>query len=96
MGLATHVLQALAVLGAAIAVLGFLRLRSAFDRLHCVTFALVAIGVPLLGAALCADGLTTRVLKLVALIGGGLIGGAVLNQAVSRACLYREKVQERP
>ena len=87
-------LLGLAVLGSWLGAFGFLRLRSAFDRLHCIAFVNVAGGVPLLLAAFVADGASTRAFKLLALIVIALVGGSATNHALARAILTRQKAHE--
>ena len=84
---------ALAVGAAWLGALGFLRLRSPLDRLHCTTFVLASSG-PLLGfAAILDEGLTTRSIKLVVLVVALLCTGAATSHAVGRALYLRDGPQ---
>ena len=89
-GLICDLCLALAVLAAWLGALGFLRLRSALDRLHCTTFVLAASGPPLVLAAILDEGLTTRSIKLAALVVTLLVTGAATSHAVGRALLLRD------
>ena len=88
------ILLGLAVLSAWIGALGFARLTSALDRLHCVGFTTIAAGLPLVLAAFVADGPSTRAFKLLLLWLVALIAGAALNQAAARAIFTRDEVAE--
>jgi multicomponent Na+:H+ antiporter subunit G len=70
-------------------VLGFSRLRTPLDRLHCVTFINTAAGLVLFLAVLSNDGPSVRVIKFLFLIFSALLGGAVLAHATSRALWLR-------
>ncbi len=78
-----------AVLAAWIGAAGFLRLRTAYDRLHCATYVSVGAGLPVLVAACTADGLSDRALKLLFLVACMLLSGAALAHAIGRALLLR-------
>jgi multicomponent Na+:H+ antiporter subunit G len=86
-------LLALAVLACWLGAAGFLRLRSAYDRLHCVTFVNAAAGAAILGAALAADGLSARVGKIAVLVALSLGVGAALAHASGRALRRRAQAQ---
>ncbi|MGY2052230.1 monovalent cation/H(+) antiporter subunit G [Methylobacterium sp. JK268] len=83
-------LLALAVAAAWLGGLGALRLPRALDRLHAVTFVGVAAGLPVAAAALLADGVSSRSLKVLLLVGLQILWGAVLSHASGRALLLRE------
>lgn len=72
-------------------VAGFWRLRTALDRLHCVTFVNAAAGGALFCAALAHDGFSARLLKFAFLLVGTLAGGAALAHASGRALWLRER-----
>ena len=90
-----HVAEAallgLAVLGAWIAAAAFVRLRTAYDRLHCVTYLNAAAGLPLLIATFVADGFSDRFFKLLIMVVFTLLSGAAIGHAVGRAMLLRER-----
>lgn len=81
----------LAVLVAAVwlGCLGFARLRTPLDRLHCVTFVNVVAGAALSVTAFLADGPSTRAFKilLIALVSAGF--GSALSHAVGRSLWMR-------
>jgi multisubunit Na+/H+ antiporter MnhG subunit len=83
-------LLALAVLGAWIGALGFLRLKTALDRLHVSTFVLAASGAPLTLAAFVEDGVSQRSLKFAFLFATLLFAGAATSHAVGRALFTRD------
>lgn len=83
-------------LGAAwLGALGFARLRSSLDRLHCVTFIYVGCGLPLAVAAVVSDGFSSRALKMLLLTVVALVAGASLNQVAARAIFNRDEAGER-
>ena len=90
-----HVAEAallgIAVLGGWIAAAAFVRLRSPYDRLHCVTYLNAAVGLPLLIAAFVADGFSDRFWKLLFMVAFTLLSGAAMGHAVGRAMLLRER-----
>ena len=82
------------VLGSAwLGALGFVRLRTALDRLHCATFVNVAAGLSLTLAVLVSDGLTSRSWKAVALLLTTVLVGAATSHAVGRALHLRDGVE---
>lgn len=91
--IAIDALLAFSVLACWLGTLGFLRLRTALDRLHCVTFINAASGTTLLAAALLADGPSDRVAKIAVLAAAVLWVGAGLAHATGRALSLREKVK---
>ena len=84
------ILLAVAVLSAWLGALGFVRLRTALDRLHCATFVNVAAGVGLTAAVLVQDGLTSRSCKAAALLLATLLVGAATSHTVGRAVHLRQ------
>ncbi len=90
----TYVADALlcvTVLASWLGALGFTRLRSALDRLHCVTFVNAAGGGMLLLAVLAHDGFSIRVIKVLFLVCSALVSGAALAHATGRAIWFRER-----
>lgn len=81
------------VLSAWIGCFGVIRMRSALDRLHAVTFVNAAAGVPLALAGLLADGVSARSVKLAALVVFVLATGAAVSHAAGRALLLRDGPQ---
>ena len=69
--------------------LGFGRLRTPLDRLHCAAFVNVAGGAALAAVAFAADGPSGRAWKVLVLVVAGVLGGAALSHAAGRALLYR-------
>lgn len=81
----------LAVLAAWLGMLGFIRLKAALDRLHCVSFVNVAGGSAILAAALISDGATARTVKIFILTAAVLVNGAALTHAIGRSLVLRAK-----
>lgn len=74
---------------------GFARLRSSFDRIHAVSFAGVAVVLPLAAAVFVADGASDRALKVL-LLGALMLGSsAALSHATARAIAVRRSGGER-
>lgn len=71
--------------------LGFARLRTALDRLHCAAFVNVAGGGVLVMVSFAADGSSVRSWKVLAAVLAGVLGGAALSHAAGRALLYRDR-----
>ncbi len=90
--LAIEVLLGLGVLAAWLGCAGFARMRAPLDRMHCVAFVNATSGVCVLLAALITEGLTTRVLKILLILGISLLGGAAMSHATGRALLLRGTV----
>ena len=88
-------LLATAVVAAWIGALGFARLGSALDRLHCVTFLTIGCGLPIVIAAFVADGPSTRAFKLLLLFVVALVAGAAMTHAAARAIFTRDEAGER-
>ncbi len=89
------ILLALAVASAWLGAVGFARLRSAMDRLHCATFVTLGTGLPIMVAAFVEDGLAQRPFKILLLFAVTLIAGASINQAIARAIFTRDELGER-
>ncbi len=68
---------------------GFVRLKSALDRLHCVAFVNVVSGLGLIGAAFVSDGISDRAFKIVLIVAVNLLSGAVVSHATARALSQR-------
>lgn len=86
-----NVLLCVSVLSIWLGVAGFTRLRTALDRLHCVTFVNVAGGGALFFAVFAHDGFSVRLIKLGFLLLSALVGGTVLSHATGRALWMRER-----
>ncbi len=86
---AIDALLALGVLAAWLACAGFARLRSPLDRMHCVAFVNATSGVCVLAAAALTEGATTRVFKILLILGISLLAGAAMSHATGRALLLR-------
>ena len=69
--------------------LGFARLRTPMDRLHCASFVNAAGGVLLAVIAIAADGASDRAFKVLLMVAVTLVAGAALSHALGRALLYR-------
>ena len=83
----------LVVLVSWVGCIGFLRLRSAYDRLHCASYVTAGAGVPLAIAAFAADGVSARAVKLLFLVIASLLSSAALTHAVGRALLLRSHLR---
>lgn len=83
------VLLFVAIAAAWLAAFGLARLSAPFDRLHCVTFAAIACGIPIAAAAFAADGASDRALKTLLLVLVTFVSGAALSHAIGRAIGYR-------
>jgi multisubunit Na+/H+ antiporter MnhG subunit len=92
---AIDALIGLALLGAWLGCFGFLRLRTALDRLHVVTFVAAGAGLPIAAAAFIADGASDRAWKILLLVVLQLGTGAALAHAIGRAVLLRAPAEER-
>lgn len=88
--IAVSVLLALVVAALWLAAFGFARLRSAYDRVHCVSFAAVAAGPFLVAAGFVGDGFSDRAWKILLFAVVTLISGAVLAHATGRAIAFRD------
>jgi multicomponent Na+:H+ antiporter subunit G len=85
---AVGVLLGLSVAACWLGAVGFARLRAPLDRVHCVTFVNVAGGVALV-AALLADGVSDRSLKILLVLMVNLVGGAAVSHMTGRAVTQR-------
>lgn len=90
MKLATELFLLVMVAAAWLGSLGFVRLRTPLDRIHCVTFVNVVCGIALLAAALLSDGLSDRVLKILLIVGLNLVSGSAISHMTGRAIMLRE------
>ncbi len=83
-------LLAVMVAAAWLGCLGFARLRTPLDRLHCVAFVNATAGIALTIAAFVADGLaSTRAWKILLMTMVSLGAGAALSHASGRALWMR-------
>lgn len=83
-------LLAAAVVLAWIAMAGFLRLRTPFERLHAVAFANFAVIGIIVIAAFVTDGISSRSLKCALIWVVAVTAGALLTHATGRALYLRE------
>ena len=81
---------ALSVASFWLAAWGLLRLSSAYDRLHCVTFAAIAGGLPVLIATFIAQGASAAAFKVLLIFVLNVGCGAALTHATGRAIAFRE------
>ncbi len=70
---------------------GFGRLRTPLDRLHCVTFVNLVAGTALTAAAFLADGPSTRAFKILLITLSSVGFGAAMSHAVGRSLWTRDK-----
>jgi multicomponent Na+:H+ antiporter subunit G len=87
--IAIDALLAIAVGACWLGAAGFLCLKAALDRLHCVSFVNAAAGLAVLIAAFVADGASDRAFKILVLTAVVLIAGAALAHATGRALVQR-------
>lgn len=87
-------LLALVVLTAWLGCIGFARLRSALDRVHCVAFVNTAAGTALTVAAFVADGGSSRAFKILLVACLSLLAGAAMSHATGRALVERGSAPE--
>ena len=88
-------LLALAVASAWLGAVGFARLESSMDRLHCATFTTLGAGLPIVIAAFVEDGVSQRPFKILLLFVVAFVAGASVNQAIARAIFTRDEIGER-
>lgn len=87
-------LLVLAVASVWLGCLGFVRMKTALDRLHCAAFINVAGAAGLALAAITQDGVTSRSCKVAALLAVAGVVGAATSHAIGRA-LYLRDSEER-
>ena len=90
---ALDICLAVAVLSVWLGCFGALRLRSALDRLHVVAFVNAVGGIAIAAAAFIDEGVTTRSVKLAALVVLVLVTGSAVNHAAGRALMLRDGPQ---
>jgi multisubunit Na+/H+ antiporter MnhG subunit len=78
-----------AIAAAWLAAIGFARLRTPLDRLHCAPFVNAVSGTALAAAAGVSDGMAIRPLKLILIVLVNLIAGAAMSHAIGRAAVRR-------
>lgn len=88
--IAISLLLALTVLTLWLAVWGFARLPTAYDRLHCTSFAAVAAGSSLAILGFVADGASDRAFKILLLAVLMVASGAAMTHATGRAIAVRD------
>jgi multicomponent Na+:H+ antiporter subunit G len=82
-------LLVLAVAGATVAALAFVRLPTPLERLHPGSFVAVFSGAALIGAAFATEGVTGQSVKMVLIVIVLILSGALANHAVGRALHLR-------
>jgi multicomponent Na+:H+ antiporter subunit G len=90
MTVAVDCLLAAGVLAAWFGVAAFVRLPTALQRLHAVTFVTIVAGTPIVAAALLDDGVSAGSLKCVFILVVLLPMGALLAHVTGRALHLRE------
>jgi multicomponent Na+:H+ antiporter subunit G len=83
-------LLAIMVGAAWLGAVGFLRLGSPLDRLHCVAFVNVVAGGALAIAAFVADGASDRAGKILLMVVLSLLIGATTAHAIGRMLIERK------
>ncbi len=84
------VLLSVSVLAAWLAALILLWLPSALDRLHVVTTANLACGIPIVAAVFVTDGASSRSVKCALILLALVMFGALLAHVTGRAIHLRE------
>jgi multicomponent Na+:H+ antiporter subunit G len=84
---------AVAVLAAWLGCFGAIRMRSALDRLHAVTFVNAACGPLVAAAAFLADGISPRSVKVACIVAFILATGSAVSHAAGRALMLRDGPQ---
>ena len=69
---------------------GLARLRAAYDRVHCLSFAIATAGPVLVVTGFVADGASDRAWKILLLVVLLLSSGTALTHATGRAIAFRE------
>jgi len=75
--------------------IGFARLSTPLDRLHCVSFVAASAGPLAVALAFAADGFSDRAWKIVLLVVLMLVNGAALTHATARTIVWRASTGER-
>jgi multicomponent Na+:H+ antiporter subunit G len=88
----TDTALALCVAASWLGCVGFARLRSPLDRIHCVAFVNVTAGTALALAAIATDGITPRTVKIVFLVLVSILAGAATAHATARSLFDRGSV----
>jgi multisubunit Na+/H+ antiporter MnhG subunit len=86
----------LATLAVWIGCVGFARLSSPYDRLHCATFVAATAGPLLVLMAFWADGASDRAWKILLTVILALVNGAALSHAIGRTIAWRDSTDEAP
>ena len=84
-------LLALLVVAVWLGCVGFARLRTPLDRMHCVAFVNATAGLALTIAAFVSDGLSDRALKILLISVTSLLAGSAMSHATGRAILRRSQ-----
>ena len=84
-----NVLLGIVVLAVWLGCIGFVRLRTPLDRMHCVAFVNTTAGSALVLAAFLSDGASARAGKILLVAGASLLAGAATSHAVGRAIHLR-------
>ena len=86
---AIDVLLGIVVLAVWLGCVGFARLRTPLDGMHCVAFVNTTAGSALVLAACLSDGASARAGKILLVAGTSLLAGAATSHAVGRAIHLR-------
>jgi len=70
--------------------IGFVRLPTPLDRVHCVTFVNAAAGAAVSLAAFAADGASDRAFKIALIVVVNLVAGAAVSHMTGRAVTQRD------
>ncbi len=87
--LAIDVLLVAVVLATWLGCVGYARLHSPLDRLHCSSFINAVAGIVMAIIGFLADGLSTRSGKMLVIAALGILVGAAVSHAAARAMVQR-------
>jgi multisubunit Na+/H+ antiporter MnhG subunit len=87
--IAIDALLVIMVLAVWLGCVGFARLRTSLDRMHCAAFVNTTAGTALVLVAFLSDGLSVRAGKILLVAATSLLGGAAMSHAVGRTILLR-------
>jgi multisubunit Na+/H+ antiporter MnhG subunit len=85
-----HAVLVLIVLSVWLGCVGYARLRTAYDRLHCVTFVAASAGPLVVLMAFLADGPSDRAWKILLTVLLVVVNGTALTHATGRALGWRD------
>ena len=88
------ILLAICVAAVWLGCLGFVRLNSNLDRIHCIAFVNASAGLSLTAATFISDGPSVRAIKVLLITVVSLMVGAAASHAMGAALLDRDSVPD--